>query len=81
MPIGNKRQPSPVSRFSRERVAQRLALLVADDRFDMRLGWQQVAGKGEEMNRAYGAFDAAVAMVDTLDLWSEVNAILASKDK
>ena len=40
--------------------------LVKENDFDTRNGWQQVDGKGEAINRAYGQMDAYLALWFTI---------------
>jgi len=53
-------------RFSKEKMLNDLdgliQQLVRNEGFDVRDGWQQVDGKGEAINRAYGQMDAYLAL-------------------
>jgi hypothetical protein len=52
--------------FSKEKMLTDLDNLIKqlekNEGFDVRYGWQQVDGKGEAKNRAYGQLDAYLAL-------------------
>lgn len=58
-------------RFSKSTVSvyllQRLNNLIDQYNFDSNVGWVQVEGLGEVMNRAYGEFITLQDLVDNLD--------------
>lgn len=59
-------------RFSKMKVARVLArkisALIKEHGFDPDRGWEQVEGKGEEVNRAYGEFLGCVHVAMGLDI-------------
>ena len=62
----------PEERFSKKRVADYIShqMARAEERFgfDPNDGYRQVAGKGEDLNREYGAYSALQDLLEHLGL-------------
>jgi hypothetical protein len=60
-------------RFSKQTLAdhvfRNLRSLHEEHRFDPDNGWSQVIGKSQEINRAYGRWEALTAIADIYGLW------------
>lgn len=65
------------SRFSRrvvaDEISRALAALYRDHDFDERDGYAQVRGRGEEINRAYGEWDALLRLSERLGVYDLVS--------
>ena len=61
-------------RFSKATLAghltRRIDYLGKEWNFDPGNGWNQVKGKGEEANRAYGEWECARRLMERFDLWN-----------
>jgi hypothetical protein len=58
-------------RFSKEVIRKRLTgqidYLEQTYGFIQRMGWEQVNGKGEELNRKYGEYEILCGLLDKID--------------
>ena len=65
-------------RFNRKLIADTIAARIESLEkqspvpFSRGNGWAQVKGKGEAVNRDYGAWDALNSLMEDLGLWKEI---------
>jgi len=55
-------------RFSKKTLAEYIKARLSNYDFDRGNGWAQVNGKGEHLNRDYGAFDTLMMLAAEFDL-------------
>jgi hypothetical protein len=59
-------------RFNKHNVAlstwQQINFLEKEFKFNTYNGWEQVSGKGEAINRAYGTYEALLQLTNDFDL-------------